>query len=93
MSTECLDSRRYPGVGDEIAVRDASDRREKPGLAVVQMTPEIAAGSCCLPGKFHGDPADRIIAATVRSIFATIVTRDRRILNYAKQGHMTAMAL
>ena len=36
---------------------------------------------------------DRIIAATVRSIFATIVTRDRRILNYAKQGHMTAMAL
>ena len=64
-----------------------------PGLAVMHMTPEIAAGSCCLPGKFHGDPADQIIAATARSIFATIVTRDRRILNYAKHGHITAMAI
>ena len=35
-----------------------------------------------LPELFHDDPADRIIVATARLISATIVTGDRKILDY-----------
>lgn len=35
-----------------------------------------------LPGDFHADPADRIIAATSRVHGAIILTADRKILEY-----------
>lgn len=35
-----------------------------------------------LPGTLHADPADRIIIATALSLGATLVTRDRKILDY-----------
>ena len=47
--------------------------------------------SCFLPAEPPGDPADRIIIATARQSGFTIVTRDRPILDYAKQGHVRAM--
>jgi PIN domain nuclease of toxin-antitoxin system len=32
-----------------------------------------------LPGRFHGDPADRLIVATARTHRLPLATRDRRI--------------
>jgi len=59
-----------------------------PGLRLAQLTPDIAVDSTRLPGDLHGDPADRIIAATARSLGAVLVTADSRILEYARQGHL-----
>ena len=62
-------------------------------VSIAELTPEIAIESVHLPGGFHGDPADRIIVATARSLNAILVTRDRRILDYAKKGFVNALAL
>lgn len=35
-----------------------------------------------LPGEYHRDPADRIIAATARIKHLTILTADQKILSY-----------
>ncbi|MCX7030374.1 MAG: type II toxin-antitoxin system VapC family toxin [Spirochaetes bacterium] len=35
-----------------------------------------------LPDPLHADPADRIIIATALSLGATLVTRDRKIIEY-----------
>jgi len=42
----------------------------------------IAAEAYRLPGEFHRDPADRILVATARLEGWTLVTADRRILEY-----------
>ncbi len=55
---------------------------EMPKLRFVQLTPVIAYHSTVLPGHFHDDPADQIIVATARYENATILTKDKRILNY-----------
>ena len=61
-----------------------------PGLSVLQLTAEIAADSCFLPGDFHGDPADRLITASARVHSATLVTFDQAILTYAAEGWVKA---
>lgn len=38
--------------------------------------------SYALPGVFHKDPADRMLVATARLQGLTVVTADRRILDY-----------
>jgi PIN domain nuclease of toxin-antitoxin system len=53
------------------------------GLQVADLTRPILLDSCRLPLPFHGDPADQIIAATTRSLSATLVTRDARLRDYA----------
>ena len=63
-----------------------------PGLSLVPLSPEIAVESTQLPGRFHGDPADRIIVASARYTGATLLTRDRGILSYSKQSHVRAIA-
>jgi PIN domain nuclease of toxin-antitoxin system len=45
-----------------------------------------------LPEPFHQDPADRLIVATARLLDAPVVTVDRRILGYARLGHVAAIA-
>lgn len=62
-----------------------------PGIALAALTPEIALESSRLPGEFHGDPADRILAATARNLQATLVTQDQRILRYARDHFLTAV--
>ena len=52
------------------------------GLLVIELTPEIAVESCNLPGDFHKDPADQIIVATARTHNLTLLTKDRKILEY-----------
>ena len=55
------------------------------------LTPPIAAESCHLPGKFHDDPADRMIVATARVEGLTVVTRDARILAYSENKYISAI--
>ncbi len=64
----------------------------RPGFMLMGLDPGIAIESCNLPGGFHADPADRFLVATARLMNAVIVTRDKRILKYGKQGHVKAMA-
>ncbi len=54
----------------------------KSGLRVIELTPEIAMESCNLPGDFHKDPADQIIVATARTHNLTLLTKDRKIIEY-----------
>ena len=63
-----------------------------PGIALEQLTAGILIDSSLLPGDVHGDPADRIIIATARTLDLTIVTRDRHILDYADKGYVRALA-
>jgi PIN domain nuclease of toxin-antitoxin system len=63
-----------------------------PGVQFAELTPDIAVDSTRLPGNLHGDPADRILVATARSLNSTLVTRDELILTYAKKGHVRVIA-
>lgn len=62
-----------------------------PGTRLVPLEPEISIESTRLPGAFHGDPADRLLVATARVLGATLLTRDRAILEYARHGHLTVL--
>ena len=53
-----------------------------PGVALLELTPEIAVESTRLPGNFHRDPADQIIVATARVHRCPLVTSDGKITNY-----------
>ncbi len=44
------------------------------------ISPAVAAELASLPDFFHRDPADRILVATARVTGATLLTRDRRIV-------------
>jgi len=60
----------------------------KPGISLAHFTPEIAIESVHLPGDLHADPADRIIVATARVLGATLVTKDRRLIEYSLLRHV-----
>ena len=62
-----------------------------PGLSLAPLTPEIALASSRLPQPFHGDPDDRIIVATARTMGARLVTRDSRILEYGRKRHVAVL--
>ncbi|MHB8253984.1 MAG: type II toxin-antitoxin system VapC family toxin [Acidiferrobacter sp.] len=53
--------------------------------------PRIVIDSCCLPGDFHPDPADRLLVATARSENAVLVTHDKKILDYGAAGHVKVL--
>lgn len=55
---------------------------DKTGLKVLELSPKIAIDSCDLPGKFHNDPADRIITATARVHGLDLITKDKKIIDY-----------
>jgi PIN domain nuclease of toxin-antitoxin system len=44
------------------------------------ISPAIAAEVAALPDSFHRDPGDRLIVASARTLGATLVTSDERIL-------------
>ena len=60
----------------------------RPGIRPAPLSHRAAVGAASLPGALHGDPADRLLIATAREFGAPLVTRDRRILAYADQGHV-----
>ena len=55
------------------------------GIKLIELTPEIAVLATRLPGEFHKDPADRIIAASSLKIGAPLITLDKRIKEW---GHV-----
>lgn len=63
-----------------------------PYIQCAELTPEVMIESCQLPGEFHGDPADRMIVATSRVLNVPLLTKDERILAYAKSGHIDCVA-
>ena len=63
----------------------------EPGIRGAAFTPAIAVDASLLPGNLHNDPADRIIIATARHLNMPIVTRDRRIIDYARAGHVAVI--
>lgn len=65
-----------PGTDHLSFVRTAVAAR---GIAALPITPEIAHLSVSLPSLVHGDPADRIIAATAVHHRARLVTCDQNL--------------
>lgn len=59
-----------------------------PGLRLEPLLPEISVASTRLPGTLHADPADRIIAATVRNRGSVLMTDDRLLLEYGRAGNI-----
>ena len=62
------------------------------GLRLAPLSPAVAIASSRLPGELHGDPADRLIAATARHLDVTLVTADVKLLGYAAAGHLKVLA-
>ena len=62
-----------------------------PGVRLVPLAVAAAISSSFLDEPFHGDPADRLLVATARTLPATLITRDARILSYAEAGHLQAL--
>ena len=49
-------------------------------VRLLQVTLEIAKEIPKLPASFHGDPADRILAATCRVLNLPLMTHDHRMI-------------
>lgn len=64
----------------------------RPGVRIVPLSLTAAVDASALPGPIHADPADRMLIATARELGASIVTRDRRILDYGRLGHVDVIA-
>jgi PIN domain nuclease of toxin-antitoxin system len=62
-----------------------------PNVSLAELPPRVLLESSLLPGSPPRDPADRIIAATAREFSFTVMTRDRVLLGYAKEGHLSAI--
>ena len=62
------------------------------GLAWAPLSPGVLVEASFLPGQIHGDPADRILVATARAFGYRLMTRDRKLLDYAEAGHVKALA-
>ena len=63
-----------------------------PGISLAHLTAEIAIESVSLPGDLRGDPADRMIVATARTLGATLLTKDRRLIEYSRLRHVRVLA-
>jgi PIN domain nuclease of toxin-antitoxin system len=63
-----------------------------PGLVEVAVSGEIGIEAVTLPGQLHPDPADRILVATARALGVPFVTRDARILDYGRAGHVATVS-
>ena len=66
---------------------------DRPDLRLIGLAhASTVIDSCCLPGDFHADPADRLLVASARRENAVLVTQDRKILHYGASGHVRVMA-
>jgi PIN domain nuclease of toxin-antitoxin system len=58
------------------------DMAESPLIAIIPITPRIAAQGAQLGSDFPSDPADRIIVATALCHNLTLLTADQRIRDW-----------
>jgi PIN domain nuclease of toxin-antitoxin system len=63
-----------------------------PNVHLAELSPDILIASSFLPGKPPRDPADRILLATARDHGATLITRDRALLQYGAEGQVSTIA-
>ena len=56
--------------------------RQIENVHFVPLDNKVLIESIRLPGKFHKDPADRMIVAQSRAIPAPLITADEKILSY-----------
>ena len=62
-------------------------------IVLLPIVPRIAVETALLPEAFHGDPADRLIAATARVENLTLCTHDKDLLRYGRQGLFRVLAI
>lgn len=62
-----------------------------PQIRVSEMPPQMLLQSCFLPGFPPREPSDRIIAATAREYGFTVMTRDKALLDYGREGHLSVL--
>jgi PIN domain nuclease of toxin-antitoxin system len=62
-----------------------------PNTIWADLTAGVLLASAFLPGNIHNDPADRIIAATAREYGFTLMTRDKALLDYGREGHLSVL--
>ncbi len=55
---------------------------------VAELNVDIAVDAGQIPRAALADPMDRLIVATARYFDATLMTADRAILGYARDGHV-----
>ena len=70
-------SRRQVGLG--VSANTALDRLTDAGIRTLDMSGAIARLGAAMP-LTHGDPMDRIIAATAMALDALLVTADEKLL-------------
>jgi PIN domain nuclease of toxin-antitoxin system len=63
----------------------------KPGIALLPFSPQIAIESVNLPEPMHKDPSDRILVASARVERLTLVTSDKKIIDFAKATGMSCL--
>ena len=63
-----------------------------PGLRLRPLGAGAALESTMLPDDSHGDQADRFLIAEARVGGLTLLTSDRKILDYGKAGHVRVLA-
>lgn len=56
---------------------------ERAGAKLIPLTPEHAEAAAAL-GLMHGDPIDRMLIGTARAERMVLLTRDARILEFAR---------
>ncbi len=61
-------------------------------VRLIELDVPTALSANQLPGQFHADPADRLLVATARHHGLRLITEDRKILDYARQGYVRAHA-
>ena len=62
-----------------------------PGVVLVKMSPSVLIASTILPDVPPVDSVDRILIATAREFGYTLATRDGRIVEYGRGGHVRVL--
>ena len=77
-----------------VPLRDwVRDALSPAGIALLALDAESAAESTLLPGELHADPASRLLIATARSQCLILATRNRKIVEYGRAGHVQVLEL
>jgi PIN domain nuclease of toxin-antitoxin system len=59
---------------------------DEPSVKIIPLTPAVALATTLLPSDFHGDPGDRLIAASAVAQRLTLCTHDGAMLRFGRQG-------
>jgi PIN domain nuclease of toxin-antitoxin system len=62
-----------------------------PGVRLVELSPEIAIESGRLSATAPGDPADRILMASARSVGSRFATCDERLVAFGAEGQVNVL--